>query len=283
VPPGEIVSPLLNPNRGFLLCVRIYLQKMPGFDESIYNLVPIDYQVRTKSPIRIAKGHKSVKVSGSTFGCRGTTRLPGAGEVNKEEGKWFGRNESLARNISAGLQLEQERTRRSTGVFGYTDRRKEKVPDKRERPVMGIKTTKNFITANAVEAILQVPKSVEFGELNYMKKEDFGKVPAYLGEVQEEIRRENEMIDRYVKEQMGHVDEEPDQFDEISNEERHALISALKAKWDSVNKEYQKITHLVSLDTQGKVIRKENFETKMAQLEKDIGQLQSRGPLLVRH
>ena len=65
----------------------------------------------------------------------------------------------------------QERTRRSTGVFGYTDRRKEKVPDKRERPVMGIKTTKNFITANAVEAILQVPKSVEFGELNYMKKE----------------------------------------------------------------------------------------------------------------
>ena len=91
------------------------------------------------------------------------------------------------------------------------------------------------------------------------------------------------MIDRYVKEQMGHVDEEPDQFDEISNEERHALISALKAKWDSVNKEYQKITHLVSLDTQGKVIRKENFETEMAQLEKDIGQLQSRGPLLVRH
>ena len=148
---------------------------------------------------------------------------------------------------------------------------------------MGIKTSKNFITANAVEAILQVPKAQDFGELNYMKKEDFGKVPEYLHEVKEEIRRENDMIDRYVKEQMGHIDEEPDRFDEISDDERIALIKALKDKWDSVNREYQKITHLVLLDTAGQVRRKENFEKEMTQLENDINELQSRGPLLVRH
>ena len=148
---------------------------------------------------------------------------------------------------------------------------------------MGIKTSKNLITANAVEAILQVPKAQDFGELNYMKKEDFGKVPEYLHEVKEEIRRENDMIDRYVKEQMGHIDEEPDRFDEISDDERIALIKALKDKWDSVNREYQKITHLVLLDTAGQVRRKENFEKEMTQLENDINKLQSRGPLLVRH
>ena len=148
---------------------------------------------------------------------------------------------------------------------------------------MGIKTSKNFITANAVEAILQVPKALDMGELNYMKKEDFGKVPAYLSEVKEEIRRENDMIDRYVKEQMGHIDEEPDHFDQISDEERIALINALKAKWDNVNKDYQKITHLVTLDTAGQVRRKEDFENTMEQLEKDINKLQGRGTLLVKH
>ena len=102
-------------------------------------------------------------------------------------------------------------------------------------------------------------------------------------EVKEEIRRENEMIDKYVKEQMGHIEEEPERFDQISEGERSALIAALKDKWDSVNREYQKITHLVVLDTAGQVRRKENFEKEMTQLEADINKLQSRGPLLVKH
>ena len=64
---------------------------------------------------------------------------------------------------------------------------------------MGIKTSKNFVTANAVEAILMVPKQTGLGDLNYTEKEDFGKVPAYLTQVKEEIRRENEMIERYQR------------------------------------------------------------------------------------
>ena len=202
--------------------------------------------------------------------------------MTREEGKFFGRNPALAREIAPGLKLEKEMSMRAKGNFTYEDRRMTKIPDKRDRPVMGIKTNKNFITANAVEAILQVPKVIENGELNYMKKEDFGKIPAYLDEVKEEIRRENDMIDRYVKEKMGHVEAEPDRYDQISDEERNALITALKAKWDNTNNKYQKITHLVSLDTAGQIRRKENFETEMKQLEDDINKLQSRGPLLVR-
>ncbi len=38
------------------------------------------------------------------------------------------------------------------------------------------------------------PKPPANQELNYMKKEDFGKVPAYLTQVKEEIRRENDMV-----------------------------------------------------------------------------------------
>merc|ERR1712185_616190 len=118
-----------------------------------------------------------------------------------------------------GRREEEAEARASGKNFKYTDKTKPELPDKRDVPVMGIKTSKNFITANAVEAILQVPKAIEHGELNYMKKEDFGKVPSYLLEVKEEVRRENEMIDKYVKEQMGHVEEVPDKYEEISDHE----------------------------------------------------------------
>jgi len=62
---------------------------------------------------------------------------------------------------------------------------------------------------------LQVPKATGNQDLNYMKKEDFGKVPKYLTQVREEIRRENAMIERYVKEQMGEVERPPEEFEEV--------------------------------------------------------------------
>ena len=88
--------------------------------------------------------------------------------------------------------------------FTYSSDRKVNVPRVSEKPVMGIRSNKNFITANAVEAILQVPQRSGEGEADYLAKADYGKVPEYLGQVKEEIRRENEMIDAYVAE-MGRV------------------------------------------------------------------------------
>ena len=179
-------------------------------------------------------------------------------------------------------QREEEIERRLKGEFHYTDKSKTALPDRRDRPVMGIKTSKNFITANAVEAILQVPKVVETGELNYMKKEDFGKVPSYLTQVKEEIKRENEMIDKYVKEQLGEVEEVPDQFEELTDEERAELVYQLKAKWAHINAAYQKITHLVILDTTGQVRRKIQLEEEMTRIDKDIQRLTRPGAILIR-
>lgn len=88
-------------------------------------------------------------------------------------------------------------------------------------------------------------------ELNYMKKEDFGKVPAYLNQVKQEIRRENEMIEKYVKEQMGELDMAPEVYEEFPEDEKNILLDNLKLKWDQVNAKYQKTTHLVKLDTTG--------------------------------
>ena len=54
-----------------------------------------------------------------------------------------------------------------------------------------------------------VPRRVESQELDYLHKEDYGKEPAYLEKVQEEVRRENELIEKFVKEQMGGRNEIP--------------------------------------------------------------------------
>lgn len=116
-----------------------------------------------------------------------------------------------------------------------------------------------------------------------MKKEDFGKVPAYLSQVKEEIKRENQMIERYVKEQMGEVEEAPEVYEEFTEEEREALLDALKAKWDAVNAQYQKITHLVKLDTAGQLRRKEQLEAQLTRLENDIQRLDRPGPILIRN
>lgn len=106
-------------------------------------------------------------------------------------------------------------------------------------------------------------------------------MPSYLGDVKEEIRREKDMIDRYVKEQMGIEDSEPEQFDELSESEVKDLIDKLKAKWASLNNKYQMGTHLVSLDTAGQVRRKEQLENALTQVENDIERL-SKGAILIR-
>lgn len=81
---------------------------------------------------------------------------------------------------------------------------------------------------------------------------------------------------------MGEVQKPPEEFEEMTEEERQTLLAQLKAKWDHVNAQYQKITHLVLLDTTGQVRRKENFENTLAQLEKDIDRLERASAVLIK-
>lgn len=244
--------------------------------ESIYNLVPreyVTYQSTSPKTKRSLKAPEHKALPGSTFGCTGTTRPIGAGRVDKKSGALFGpRADWKDKTVSPKVSSES---------FQYTDKRFPNVPDRSDKPVLGIRTNKNFITANAVQAILQIPRVVDKGEENYLEKEDYGKVPSYLGDVKEEIRREKDMIDRYVKEQMGIEDSEPEQFDELSESEVKDLIDKLKAKWASLNNKYQMGTHLVSLDTAGQVRRKEQLENALTQVENDIERL-SKGAILIR-
>jgi len=248
-------------------------------NESIYNLVPREYVAPQKQAMHRSTHDPQQNLSGSTFGCYGSTRLPGAGVVEKKGGALFGPHKTLT--DSRTFQKAGKDTLSNSQELRKKEKHLPAIPSKDDKPVMGIHSNKNFITANAVEAILMVPKNVGKPQLNYLKKEDYGKVPEYLSHVKEEVRRENEMIDKYINEQMGYVEKDPDTYEEMSEEEREALIYDLKQKWAVINTEYQKITHLVRLDTIGQLRRKENMESKLKQIEADIERISRAGPLLI--
>lgn len=138
--------------------------------------------------------------------------------------------------------------------------------------------------SNAVENILAAPQPKVAAEPDYMRKSDFGKVPAYLGEVKQEIDQEKEFIRTMLEDDAGAGEEDYEEVRELSEEDRLALISALKAKWDEVNHAYQLITFKrvsSSNSTVGAIRRKEECENQLAQLEKDIEKLEARGPIYV--
>ena len=104
-------------------------------------------------------------------------------------------------------------------------------------------------------------------------------MPEYLHEVKKEMSREKTVLANYLSSQVqqncGSASEE------VSEEERRKLINALKAKWGTVNAEYQKGAHLSNLDTVGKVRRKEQLEKSLNEIEKEIALLEKANKIIV--
>jgi hypothetical protein len=68
------------------------------------------------------------------------------------------------------------------------------VPTLADKPIMGLKSDKNFTTANAVDVILMAPKKKTKPEENYLNKKNFGKVPEYLSKLKAEVENEYKTI-----------------------------------------------------------------------------------------
>ena len=253
--------------------------------ESIYNLVPVEIVEPVKPPMYRSLHDPKVGVTGSTFGTFGSTQILGAGSLKKKESSLFGKPPMA--NMPDPKKFLKCREKllegQGKGHFAYGDAKKDAVPRRDDRPVMGLCTSKNFITANAVEAILAVPRSDKPPEPDYLQKVDYGKTPAYLDVVKQEIQRENDMIEAYVKDQMGYTNSDDLSLtEELDIDERNDLIDALKTKWDFVNAKYQQITHNVTLDTVGKITRKETMEKQLKALEADISKLEKPYPIYIK-
>lgn len=86
-------------------------------------------------------------------GCRGSSRIIGAGGFQKKPGSLYGIPNP--KYIKTSQSLQNTKLNKQSGLFSYNDARKPNVPKIDEKPVLGIRSNKNFIVTNAVEAIVQ--------------------------------------------------------------------------------------------------------------------------------
>ena len=153
--------------------------------------------------------------------------------------------------------------------FAHAGSRKPPVPARAEKPIMNLKTDKNFIVANAVETILAAPKAIP-EPVDHLKKKNYGEVPKYLNTIKQEIDQEYETLQQLHRE----AEEETEKKRYLlPAEEVKQLQDGLKKKWEAVNKEYQTVTHISKVDTQGLKRKKETCEKELAQIEKDLAAL----------
>ena len=138
---------------------------------------------------------------------------------------------------------------------------------------MGITRNTNFVKSNAISAIVTRPPLRDDGPMRYTQKTDYGRVPGYLDRVKQEVAIEKEYIDSVLAQEQEYLRSMEPRVSVLPEDERQRLLKNLKAKWEVVNKEYQTMTHLVTLDTIGKVRRKEEFEAELKKLEQSIEKL----------
>mmetsp|Transcript_14609 Transcript_14609/g.36983 ORF Transcript_14609/g.36983 Transcript_14609/m.36983 type:complete len:247 (+) Transcript_14609:337-1077(+) len=234
------------------------------FEESIYSLIPRPVEVPEKAPLYHSQHDGKVDPADFVLGVSKRER----GSFGALNGKYCPNPKKFLTKHSKEPILPDP-----APVTVSKDKRKAPVPSRAERPIMGLVSSKNFVTANAVEAILSKPRKTNMEPLQYTKKQDYGKIPAYLLRNKAKLQTEKDAVEQYLTRK---AEEETfgngGTLRRLEEEERQGLLRHLKAKWEEVNSVYQKMTF--TLDTPAKQKRKENYELTLSQIEKDIKRLE---------
>ncbi|XP_072179137.1 enkurin-like [Diadema setosum] len=238
------------------------------YEESIYNLIPQEEVKPEKQPRYNSKFKSTVKVEVKSNKAPNKTMGPAKVELKKPE--------EFVKKHSKEPQLPGKKP------FKYPDEdtRRPAVPKREEKPLMGLKSNKNFVTTNAVENIMSVPKKPAANFVDtvngathpltpsglmpkYVKKKGYGEVPTYLQKRKEEVERAQEEYDEYIREHYRRG-----AMKCLTEEERRAIMDGLKKNWEEIHHQYQGLS--VVTDTAPKKARKERMEAEMKQLERDI-------------
>ncbi|XP_045156529.2 enkurin-like [Mercenaria mercenaria] len=235
---------------------------------TIYDLIPHEEEKQSKPPRYMSKFRQPVKEE--YFTHKGDYKTMGQAKVPAPTTDNFLKKHSKEPKLPDKTEFK----------YPDDDRKRPMVPAKDDKPLMGLKTTKNFITTNAVQTITSVPKKPEKvyvdtikGDKNllvpsglepvYIHKKEYGTTPQYLTRRQEEMKRAQEEYNAYVAEHFRRG-----AMQQLTNEERQSILDGLKRNWEEIHDQYQGLS--VVTDTAPKKNRKERMEAEMKQLERDI-------------
>lgn len=148
------------------------------------------------------------------------------------------------------------------------------IPDINDVPLMNLTKDTNYIYDNAITVIRAKASDGKQKKINPkplldedpLKKKDYGVISPYLIEIKKQLNAKK------VSQKSDTVDEEAIATE--LKEKRINLLAELKNKYDEMNKEYLKISHVVDINSVRKLKKKENYEKQLDQLEKDIQKLE---------
>lgn len=276
-----------------------------GHGESIYNMIPPKEIPQERPPMYKSKHNPQLPPTATTLGgaqtshptCTGASmNISGSASgkiVPTKQGRTMGKPVGSMKNVPSDYMKGGAKTSKVQSLKQITascpnllqpsalkPKLKPDVPKLSEAPpVMNLVSSKNFVVANAVETILAAPKKSQQGAKDYLRKDDYGKVPKYLTNIKQDIDAEYEYILQLQEQEESAARDACAPLDE---QERQSIIAGLKAKWEQVNTEYQGATHLTVLDSAGKKYRKEKYEAELSNIEKDIEKLNRKNIMIAR-
>ncbi|XP_058966474.2 enkurin [Pocillopora verrucosa] len=250
------------------MAMQVSSRRGEDYVESIYNLIPKIQERPPKPSMYRSNFASTVKQEQKTK--KQSSKTMGPAKVAVTEPKDF-----LAKH-SKEFKLPEK----TDFTYPDYDKRRPPVPKHTEKPLMGLRSTKNHITTNAVENIMSVPKMPEKKFVDtrggathqlvpsgltpkYVNKKDYGKTPAYLEKRKAEVERAQMEYDAYVQERCRQG-----AMKNLTEAERQGILDGLKKNWEELHHQYQGLS--VVTDTAPKKARKERMEAEMKQLERDI-------------
>jgi hypothetical protein len=169
-------------------------------------------------------------------------------------------------NESGAAHLEGPRAHTARGL--EKEKVKANVVRRTEKPVMGLTTEKNFVAANALEAMHTMPPRRPQTEELATQRPTFGKVPPYLRQIKKHVEDEYAALHSLSD---GKDAGQNTRMQPLSEPERAELLAGLKKKWEEAHKQYQRLTF--NIDTTAKTQKKEGLEVEMERIEKAIQKL----------
>lgn len=152
----------------------------------------------------------------------------------------------------------------------YTKKERAIAPDGQSVPITGLRSNKNFVRANIINATVMVPPPTDKADMDWTEKEGYGETPKYLARIKKQVAAEQETIQRIEEKYKGGIQKVAYMLDPVEKEQ---LLAGIKANWKLLNEEYTTQLKVVQ-ETFGQQNRKMWLEKRLADLENDIAILE---------
>jgi hypothetical protein len=248
-------------------------------DESIYDLIPPVYEAAHKGKMHKSK-FNSVRSAPtySTF-----PRKEEFAERDSSGGMLFaGRSGAIGRDVGPDVDPKNFLKAHGSGRDTLPEKKaftratvkptRDGVPDRTDKPVMGLVTEKNFVHGNAVDAICSAPQRTKVDAPLAVHRKDFGQAPKYLGRVKQCLDIEKTMVaEGRSRDAEMQANIKSQYVRQVDSDERDELVASLRSRWEELHSQYQSLPF--ARDTAMQIARKEGIEKDLKEIETALEKL----------